>query len=132
MEKINDYGKIKISDNVFEKLVKEGLALTNGRDTLALERKSIDVQETDDEIRVEFHVVHKFGTSMIFSSMTVMDYLEENIRSIKLGKPVRAVMKGGMGTPGSTRVSKAAEAAYWPTTRLVNIAEAFASASQFR
>jgi hypothetical protein len=49
--------------------------------------------ETDDEIRVEFHVVHKFGTSMIFSSMTVMDYLEENIRSIKLGKPVRAVMK---------------------------------------
>ena len=93
MEKINDYGKIKISDNVFEKLVKEGLALTNGRDTLALERKSIDVQETDDEIRVEFHVVHKFGTSMIFSSMTVMDYLEENIRSIILGKPVRAVMK---------------------------------------
>ncbi len=93
MEKINEYGKIKISDNVFEKLVREALALTNGRDSLALERKNIEVEETDEEIRVEFHVVHKFGTSMIFSSMTVMDYLEKNIRSIKLGKPVRAVMK---------------------------------------
>jgi len=93
MEKINEYGKIKISDNVFEKLVKEALALTKGRDTLAMERKSIDVEETDEEIKVEFHTVHKFGTSMIFSSMTVMDHLEKTIRSIKLGKPVRVVMK---------------------------------------
>lgn len=93
MEKINEYGKIKLSDNVFEKLVKEALALTNGRDSLALERKSIEVEETENEITVEFHVVHKFGTSMIFSSMTVMDYLEDNIRSIKLGKTVRVIMR---------------------------------------
>ncbi len=93
MEKITEYGKIKISDNVFEKLVREGLALTNGRDTLAMERKSIITEETDDEIRVEFRVVHKFGTSMLFSSMTVMNYIEENIRSVKIGKPVRVTMR---------------------------------------
>ena len=93
MEKITEYGKIKISDNAFEKLVREGLALTNGRDTLAMERKSIITEETDDEIRVEFHVVHKFGTSMLFSSMTVMNYIEENIRSVKIGKPVRVTMR---------------------------------------
>ena len=79
MEKITEYGKIKLSDNVFEKAVKEGLALTNGRDSLAMERKSISVEEEEDGIRVEFHVVHKFGTSMLFSSMTVMNYIEENI-----------------------------------------------------
>ena len=93
MEKITEYGKIKLSDNVFEKAVKEGLALTNGRDSLAMERKSISVEEEEDGIRVEFHVVHKFGTSMLFSSMTVMNYIEENIRSVKLGKPVRVIMK---------------------------------------
>lgn len=93
MEKITEYGKIKLSDNAFEKIVREGLALTNGRDTLALERKSIIIEENNDEIKVEFHVVHKFGTSMLFSSMTVMNYIEENIRSIKIGKPVRVIMR---------------------------------------
>jgi len=93
MEKITEYGKIKLSDNVFEKVVKEGLALTNGRDNLALERKSIIINEDENEIRVEFHVTHKFGTSMLFSSMTVMNYIEENIKSIKIGKPVRVTMR---------------------------------------
>ena len=93
MEKKTEYGNIRISDNVFEKLVREGLILTNGKDSLALERKSIIVEETEEEIRVEFHVVHKFGTSMFFSSMTVLDYIEDNIRSVKLGKPVRVIMK---------------------------------------
>lgn len=93
MEKITEYGKIRISDNAFEKMVREGLALTNGRDSLAMERKSIIVEEDEKEIRVEFHVTHKFGTSMLFSSMTVMNYIEENIKSIKIGKPVRVIMK---------------------------------------
>ena len=93
MEKTTEYGKIRISDNVFEKLIREGLALTNGRDSLAMERKSIIVEETDRSINVEFHVIHKFGTSMIFSSKTVMDYIENNIRSVRLGKPVRITMR---------------------------------------
>ena len=93
MEKITEYGKIKLSDNVFEKVVKEGLALTNGRDSLAMERKSISVEEDEKEIRVEFHVNHKFGTSMLFSSMTVMNYIEENIRSIRIGKTVKVIMR---------------------------------------
>ena len=93
MEKITEYGKIKLSDNAFEKMVREGLALTNGRDSLALERKSIIVEEDENEIRVEFHVIHKFGTSMLFSSMTVMNYIEENIKSIRIGKPVKVTMR---------------------------------------
>lgn len=93
MEKITEYGKIKLSDNAFEKMIREALALTNGRDSLAMERKSIVTEEDENEIRVEFHVVHKFGTSMLFSSMTVMNYIEENIRSIKIGKRVRVIMR---------------------------------------
>ena len=30
---------------------------------------------------------------MLFSSMTVMNYIEENIKSIKIGKPVRVTMR---------------------------------------
>ena len=93
MEKITEYGKIKISDNVFEKMIKEALSLTNGRDSLAMERRSIIIEEDENEIRVEFHVTHKFGISMFFSSMTVMNHIEGSIRSINIGKPVKVIMK---------------------------------------
>lgn len=93
MEKITELGTIKISDNVFEKMIKEGLSLTKGRDSLALERRSIIIEEKEGTLYMEFHVVHKFGTSMLFSSGTVLDYLEENIRKLKLGVPVRIIMK---------------------------------------
>ena len=93
MEKTNDLGVIKISDSAFEKLIKEGLALTDGRDSLALERKSIIIRESEKMLYLEFHVVHKFGTSMIFSSSTVLDYLEKTLRAAKLGKPVSITMK---------------------------------------
>ena len=93
MERTTDLGTIKISDNVFEKMIKEGLALTNGRDSLALERRNIILEEEDGSLLIEFHVVHKFGTSMLFSSATVLDHLESSIRALGLGMPVRIVMK---------------------------------------
>ena len=92
MEKITDYGTIRISDNAFERLIKEGLALTEGRDSLALERKPIVITDRADELILEFHVVHKFGTSLRYSSKVVLDHLEKNIRPLLLGKPVRIKM----------------------------------------
>lgn len=93
MEKTTEYGNIKISDNVFERLIKEGLSLTEGRDSLVLERKNIIINETDNELLLEFHVVHKFGTSMFFSTRTVLDYIEKNLKGLKLGKQIRVVMR---------------------------------------
>ncbi len=93
MEKITELGTIKISDNVFEKMIKDGLALTKGRDSLALERRNIIIEEKDGILYIEFHVVHKFGTSMLFSSGTVLDHLEDGIRALHLGVPVRITMR---------------------------------------
>ena len=44
MEKTTDYGKIKIADVVFEKMIKDALTLTEGRDELAEGKKSIIVE----------------------------------------------------------------------------------------
>ncbi len=93
MEKITELGTIKIADNAFERMIREGLALTDGRDSLALERKNIIIEEKAGRLDIEFHTVHKFGTSMIFSSQTVLDYLENTIRSLRLGMPVKITMR---------------------------------------
>ncbi len=92
MEKTTELGTIKISDNAFERLIKEGIALTEGRDSLALERKPIVITEREDMLILEFHVVHKFGTSLRYSSKLVLDYIENNIKPLKLGKQVRIRM----------------------------------------
>ncbi len=93
MEKTTEYGKIKISEYAFEKLVKEAIALTEGRETLALERKSIIIDETQDDISIEFHVVHKFGTSLWYSSRVVLEYLDHRFRELGLGKRIVIRMK---------------------------------------
>ena len=93
MEKTNEYGKIKFSDNAFEKLIKDALTVADGRESLAVERKNIIISEDDHEIQLEFHVVHKFGSSMLYATRTIMDYIEENLKPLKLGKPVRVTMK---------------------------------------
>ncbi|MBR6472520.1 MAG: hypothetical protein IKS99_02170 [Firmicutes bacterium] len=93
MEKITDYGTIKISDNVFEKMIKDALSKTEGRDGLAIERKSILIEDGPEELKLEFHVVHMFGTSLRFSTKTILDHLERSIRRLGLGKNVRIVMK---------------------------------------
>lgn len=91
MEKTTEYGKIKISDYAFEKLVKEAIARSEGRETLAVERKNTIISETDDDITIEFHVVHKFGTSLWYSSRVVLAHLEYLLKSLELGK--RTVIK---------------------------------------
>ena len=88
MEKITELGTIKISDNVFERLVKESISLTEGRDNIAVERKPIIVTDREDMLILEFHVVHRFGTSLRQSTKIVLDHLENCIKPLKLGKPV--------------------------------------------
>lgn len=88
MEKITELGTIKISDNVFERLVKESVSLTENRDTLAVERKPIIVTDREDMLIIEFHVVHRFGTSLRHSSKVVLDHMESCLKPLRLGKPV--------------------------------------------
>ena len=88
MEKTTRYGTIKISDNAFEKLIKDALLQTKGAESLAMEIRPIIIKEDEERITLEFHVVHKFGTSMRHSAKTVMDYIEKNLKSIKLSKNV--------------------------------------------
>ncbi|MBQ7703662.1 MAG: hypothetical protein IJT40_04725 [Firmicutes bacterium] len=93
MEKKNELGTIKIADNAFEKLIKDAVALTDGKETMASGRNSIVIEESEMELKIEFNVIHQFGASMYFASQTVLSYLEENIRKLKLGKAVRITMR---------------------------------------
>ncbi len=92
MEKKTEFGTIKIADYMFERIIKEGLALTNGKAMLALEMKNIYIDEHRDFLRIEFHVVHKFGSSIRSTSKTVFDYMEKMIKPLNVGKPVRIHM----------------------------------------
>ncbi len=93
MDKITEYGTIKISDNVFEKMIRDAIKLTEGRDELSSERKNISIYDGKDCLTIEFHVVHMFGTSLRFSTKTVLDHMEKNIRSLGLARPVKIIMK---------------------------------------
>ena len=93
MEKTTEYGTIKIADNVFEKMAKEAVSKSDGRDEFAEGRKSVIIEDRTDELLLEFHVVHRFGTSLLLSSRLVLDDMERSIRSLGLKKPVRVVMK---------------------------------------
>ncbi|MBQ4468098.1 MAG: hypothetical protein II918_07775 [Firmicutes bacterium] len=93
MEKTTDYGKIKIADVVFEKMIKDALTLTEGRDELAEGKKSIIVEGNHEELHLEFHVIHMFGTSLRVSSKAVLDHMEKRIQALGLKKPVRVTMK---------------------------------------
>ena len=93
MEKTTDYGTIKITDNVFEKMAKEAVSATEGRDEFAEGKKSVILENRPDELLLEIHVIHRFGTSLILSSKLVLDHMEKSIRSLGLDKPVRVVMR---------------------------------------
>ncbi len=92
MEKTTELGTIKIADYLFERIIKEGLALTGGKASLALEMKNITVYDFDGFLKIEFHVVHKFGSSIRSTSKTVLDYMEKMIAPMNIGKPVRVYM----------------------------------------
>ena len=93
MEKTTEYGKIKIADVVFEKIIKDALTKTEGRDELAEGKKSVIVEGNSEEIRLEFHVIHMFGTSLRISSKAVLDHIEKRLKALGLKKPVRVIMK---------------------------------------
>ena len=93
MERKNEFGTVKIADYAFEKLVKDAVAMTEGRETIAPGRNSIVIDESDMELRIEFNVIHRFGSSMYFASQTVLSYLEENLKRLRLGKAVRITMR---------------------------------------
>ena len=93
MEKKNEFGTVKVAESAFEKLVKDAVALTDGKETIASGRNSIVIDENDMELKIEFNVIHKFGTSMYFASQTVLSYLEENLKKLQLGKAVRITMR---------------------------------------
>ena len=92
MEKITEIGTIKIADYLFERIIKEGLALTDGKESLALEMKNISVYDYDGFLKIEFHVVHKFGSSIRNNSKVVLDYMEKMIAPMNIAKPVRIYM----------------------------------------
>ena len=93
MEHRNELGTVKVAEYAFEKLVKDAVALTEGRETLASGRNNIVIEEDDTELRIEFNVIHRFGASMYFSSQTVLSHIEESLKRLKLGKAVKITMR---------------------------------------
>jgi len=93
MEKKNELGTIKVAEYAFEKLVKDAVAMTGDKETIAPGRNSIVIDEDDLELKIEFNVIHRFGASMYFASQTVLSYLEENLKRLKLGKAVKITMR---------------------------------------
>ncbi len=93
MEKKNELGTLKVAEYAFEKLVKDAVDLTEGVETIAPGRNSISIREEERELVIEFSVIHRFGASMYFASQAVLSYLEENLKSLKLGRVIKITMR---------------------------------------
>lgn len=93
MERKNELGTVKVAEYAFEKLVKDAVANTDERETIAPGRNSILIEEDEKELKIEFNVIHKFGTSIYFTSQSVLSYLEENLKRLKLGKVIKITMR---------------------------------------
>jgi len=93
MERNNEYGKIKITENVFHRIIKNAVWTTNEKVTLASERKNIYIADDESSLNIEFRVIIRFGASIRINSNLIMNYLEDTLKPMQIGKPIHIVMR---------------------------------------
>ena len=110
LERISEYGNIKINENIFARIILDAVAKTNGRFMPATEKGKIPggldnrvsggellphikISETEEEYRLDFYIVMSFGSSIRENCKIVLDYVEKEMHSMFPDKGGRILLK---------------------------------------
>lgn len=110
LEREASYGAIKINDNIFARIILDAVAITEGKVLLSSEKGKIlggidqrvsvseqlphmRIHETEEEYVLEFFVVIVFGASIKDNCIIMLDYIEEQMKSMFPDKKGRIMLK---------------------------------------
>ncbi len=110
LERISEYGKIKINENIFAKIVLNAVAKTGGKVFCASQRgkilggidqkvstgeltSNIKITDGETEYILEFLVVMAFGASIKQNCGIILDYIEKEMRTMLPDKGGKIILK---------------------------------------
>ncbi len=110
LERISEYGKIKLNDNIFAKVVLNAVSKTGekvfcaspkGKILGGIDQKvstgelasNIKISETQNEYLLEFSVVMAFGASIKQNCGKILDHIEKEMRTMFPDKGGRIILK---------------------------------------
>lgn len=105
MERTNDLGTIKISNNIFSNIILQAMNLVDGRAFLSSDQgkvlggmdkrvsvgtlsSKITVEELENEYEISFNIIMEFGYSIKDTTDAILNYITDGIRKLKPDKPV--------------------------------------------
>lgn len=85
MEKKTKYGLIELDDRIFLKIIKDSVKKTDGITFLHEKKGNVHIS-CDEDLNLSFEIDIKFGSSIKRNTDIILDYIEENIKSLNLEK----------------------------------------------